>query len=327
MKTATTPRAAHSDLAEGLARAPRDVPTRFLYDARGAALFERIVELPEYYQARTERALLAAHADAIVASLAPRALVELGVGSGDKTRWLLDALARLGGPRRALVHDVHAPSAARAAARLDALHPTVAVRACSGDFLRGLPRPPSGPPRLWALLGSTFGNLSVGQGLSLLHRLGAAGTPDDALLLGVDLAHDPVALVRAYDDARGVTAAINRNALAHVNEACGADFDVGAFAHEARFDASRSRIEMRLVATRAMQVRVAALGAQLALARGDWLRTEISEKHTRASLAARASRAGWRLRETIVDPTERYALVVLSPRPLIRRGATGGPPA
>jgi len=298
-------------LRHALSRASREIPTRYLYDATGAAFFEQIVSLPEYYQARTESALLARHASELVASVAPRALVELGVGSGDKTRYLVDALARLGGGRAVIVQDVHAASATRAAMRLDALHDHVVVRAASGDFLRQLPRPPRGPGRLWALLGSTFGNLGVDTGRTLLRRIAARSDARDTLLLGLDLAHDPAALERAYNDSAGVTAAFNLNALRHLNRAADADFDTGAFEHVARFDRARSRIEMLLRARRSMDVTVRSLGLRFHLARGAALRTEISEKHTRQSLADRAEGTGLRLERFVADPTSRYALAVL----------------
>lgn len=303
----------HVELRHALSRTPRELPTRYLYDARGADLFEQILELPEYYQARTERALLHTHADALVDGLGARALIELGVGSGEKTHVLLGALSRQPGSSEVVVQDVNAATAARAALWLDECFPHVRVRGASGDFLGALPAPPAPGPKLWALLGATFGNLTIHDGLTLLRRIARVADPGDGVLLGLDLAHDRPALLRAYDDSRGVTAAFNLNALRHVNRAAEADFPVASFRHSADFDEARSRIEMRLVAERSMTVSVRRCGLRLRLSAGDSLRTEISEKHTRQSLIARAAMAGFWLQRFLTDERERYALALLRP--------------
>ena len=192
---------------------------------------------------------------------------------------------------------------------LDRLHEGVSVRAATGDFLRELPSPPSGR-LLWAMLGSTFGNLSVSQGRALLSRLAERSQRGDGLLLGVDLAHDRRALVRAYDDEQGVTAAFNLNALTHLNRVAGADFEVSGFSHVARFDEASSRIEMLLEATRPMRLNVRSIDLSFRLERGELLRTEISEKHTEASLAARAAGTAWGIGRFVADERRRYALVL-----------------
>jgi len=290
---------------------PREIPTRYLYDARGAALFEKIVRLPEYYQARTETRLLTLHASPLVREIAPDEHIELGVGSGDKTRLLVDAMAELGGSRRVVVQDVHAASATQAAVSLDARHARVRVSAASGDFMRELPDIRTPGLRLWALLGSTFGNLSVSQGRDLLGRIRARSEAGDALLLGVDLAHDRAALLRAYDDAAGVTAAFNLNALTHFNRTEGGDFDVSGFEHVTRFDPRHSRIEMRLRARRSMAVTIESLRMRLRLRAGEELRTEISEKYTERRLVERIRDTGWVMRRFLTDDDRRYALVLL----------------
>ncbi|PRY02213.1 L-histidine N(alpha)-methyltransferase [Allonocardiopsis opalescens] len=291
-------KALREDVHEGLTRRPRALPPKWFYDERGSELFERITRLPEYYPTRAERALLAANAARIARSTGADTLLELGAGSGEKTRLLLDALRDAGRLHRYLPADVSGDFLAASAARIAAEYPGVRVHAVVADFERHLGLLPREGRRLVAFLGSTIGNLEPERRRGFLAELRAVMAPGEALLLGVDLVKDPARLVAAYDDAAGVTAEFNRNVLRVVNRELDADFDPGAFAHVARWDPRQEWIEMRLRATRPQRVRVAALDLVADFEEGEELRTEISAKFrpegVRAELAAAGfAAAGW----------------------------------
>ena len=306
--------ALRTDVLLGLTAEPRHLPPKYFYDARGSALFEEITALPEYYPTRTEAALLAAHVDEIAALSGAGTLVELGSGSSAKTRLLLDAFLRAGALRRYVPQDV-SETALRGA--LDALaqrYPELALHGVVGDFTRHLDRLPSGDgagdQRLVAFLGGTIGNLVPAERAVFLERLRAASEPGEQLLLGAALVTDPEVLVAAYDDAAGVTAEFNRNVLRVLNRELHADLDVDAFTHVALWDAEREWIEMRLRASRAMEVTVRDLGLVVDFAEGEELHTEISAKFRPAGLAAELAAAGYAVRRTWVDPLERFTLML-----------------
>lgn len=287
------------DARRGLLSPPRWMPPKHLYDAVGCALFERICALEEYYPTRAERALLARHADGLAAATEARELVELGSGTGEKAAVLLRALARRGGAVGYAPIDIAEPALIAAAARARrALPPAsggVRVRAFVGDFTRDLPLLPllpHGPPRLFAFLGGTLGNFDDAEADALLAALSARLRAADALLVGFDLVKPVARLLRAYDDALGVTAAFDKNLLSVLDRALGADFDPARFAHEARWNEAEAQIEMHLRATEAHRVRLPALDATIALAEGETIRSEISRKFTRARASALLGRAG-----------------------------------
>ncbi|NSC25267.1 L-histidine N(alpha)-methyltransferase [Streptomyces albus subsp. chlorinus] len=299
-----------ADVAEGLARAPKELPPRWFYDARGSELFEEITTLPEYYPTRAEQEILTRHAAEIVRPTGARTLVELGSGSSAKTRLLLDAL-----PEDLLYVPVDvSPSALEAAGRLLlAERPRLRVHAMVADFERGLETPASPGPRLVAFLGGTIGNLLPAERARFLRRLRARLEPGDALLLGTDLVKDPAVLVAAYDDARGVTARFNKNVLRVLARELGADCDPDDFDHVAVWDPGREWIEMRLRARTALTVKVPALEASFDFRAGEELRTEISAKFRLAGLAGELTACGWRPARSWTDTGGRFALTLAFP--------------
>lgn len=271
--------------------AAHTLPPALFYDARGSALFEEITTLDEYYPTRAEAEILTDRSAEIAAALAGTVeLVELGAGSATKTRRLLDALDGLRVYRPV---DVSAAQLAETAAAVAADHPGLRVTGVAADFTRALDRvPPAEGRRCVLFLGSTIGNFDPGERAAFLADCAALAGHGGTLLLGADLVKDRARLVAAYDDARGVTAAFNRNVLTHLNARFGGDADPEAFDHVARFDEATSRIEMVLRARRAMTITLTALDLTLRLRAGEEIRTEISTKFTRAGLERELTAAG-----------------------------------
>jgi L-histidine N-alpha-methyltransferase len=305
--------ALRADVLAGLTSTPKSLPPRWFYDEQGSELFDEITRLPEYYPTRTERTLLAAHAGDIAAASAADTLVELGSGTSEKTRLLLTALAEAGTLRRFVPVDVD-PSVLRAAGTaITAEHPEIAVDAVVADFTTHLDQLPRGGRRLVAFLGSTIGNLEPGPRADFLTGLAGTLNPGDSFLLGTDLVKDADRLVRAYDDAAGVTAAFNRNVLAVLDRELGADFDLDAFEHVALWDAEHEWIEMRLRSRRAQVVQVAALDLEVRFDAGEELRTEVSAKFRRAGVERELAAAGLRLTHWWTDEAGDFALSLSTP--------------
>jgi L-histidine N-alpha-methyltransferase len=298
-----------SDLAEelrtdaraGLTASPKQLPPKWFYDARGSALFEEITRLPEYYLTRAERAVLTDQSDKIARITEAKTLIELGSGSSEKTRLLLDALQAHGTLGRFVPLDVSEPALRDAVAALSTDYRGLDVRGVVGDFTRHLAHLPAVSARLVAFLGGTVGNLLPEQRRSFLAHLRGALEPGEWLLLGADLVKDPAVLVRAYDDAAGVTAEFNRNVLHLLNRELCADFDPDAFDHVALWDSDNEWIEMRLRARTAMQVRLRRLDLNVRFAAGEELRTEVSAKFRRAGIERELARAGFAVRHWWTD--------------------------
>jgi L-histidine Nalpha-methyltransferase len=308
-----------AEVAQGLLASQKEISPKYFYDHRGSELFEEITRLPEYYLTRTERALLARVAPQLAASLRPASLIELGAGSAEKTRILLDALlhvhSRSRGRTDALTYlpvDVSATFLDETAARLRAEYPGLRVTPIVAD-LNDTFMPRTVPhPSLVAFLGSTIGNFDDNAAARLLCRVRAGMRPEDRLLLGADLVKDVAVIEAAYNDAQGVTAAFNRNMLRVLNHELGATFDPDAFEHWAFYNATAGRIEMHLMADVDQYVGIPGIGT-IQIRRGESIRTEISNKYDRPRLtrllhAARLSIEGW---ET--DTPGGYALVVAAP--------------
>jgi L-histidine Nalpha-methyltransferase len=266
------------DVAQGLTADPKVLPPKYLYDERGCALFDEITRLPEYYPTRRERDILAERSGAIARITRADTLVELGSGTSEKTRLLLDALTEAGTLRRFVGFDVAEPTLRSAAADLAAEYPGLQIAGVVGDFQHHIDRIPQGGTRLVAFLGGTIGNLDPAERAEMLAAVGANLRPGDAFLLGTDLVKDRSRLVAAYDDAAGVTAAFNLNVLAVINRELKADFDLDRFEHVARFDEDNHWIEMGLRSVGEQLVRVVELDLDLAFADGEEVRTEISTK-------------------------------------------------
>lgn len=296
-------------LAESLSRPLPEIPPRYFYDDLGSALFEQITAVPEYYQTRTELAILEANAGEILALSTPEHLVELGSGAGRKIRLLLERLQ--GGTCTML--DVNRTFLDDSIQTLSRDFPQISFRGVVGDLNRDLGRLGPGGRRLTLFFAGTIGNLNADERHHLLVSLAETMAPSDALLVGVDLVKDRARLEAAYNDAEGVTAAFNLNALNVLNRAFDADFQVGQFEHVAFYDPARAWIEMRVRARRAQRVRVGALGLTLDLPAGGEIRTEISCKFTKASLTRAAAAAGLGLRRWFTDPDGLFALALLVP--------------
>lgn len=281
-----------NDVRDGLTMSPKSLPPKWFYDAVGSALFDRITRLPEYYPTRAEAAILSVRADEIAEVSGADTLVELGSGTSAKTRMLLTALRRRGVLRRFVPFDVDQSVLRSAGAALQQDYPGLRIDAVCGDFERHLGEIPSGGRRLVAFLGSTIGNLTPGPRAAFLSAVAEVLEPGDLLLLGTDLVKDSGRLVRAYDDAAGVTAAFNRNVLAVVNRELGADFDLDAFEHVARWNAAAARIEMWLRSIRDQRVRIDELDLVVDFAAGEELLTEVSCKFTADGVAAELAAAG-----------------------------------
>jgi L-histidine N-alpha-methyltransferase len=295
-------RSLRDDVRAGLTAPAKWLPPKWFYDARGSELFEEITRLPEYYPTRAERAVLTAHATEIAEVTATKTLVELGSGSSDKTRLLLDALSRHGALGTFVPLDVSAAALRDAVAALTAEYPNLSVRGIVGDFTRHLRVLPDGATRLVAFLGGTIGNLLPAERREFLTALRAVLEPGEWLLLGSDLVKDERILLPAYDDAAGVTAEFNRNVLRVVNRELGAEFPVDAFDHVAVWSPAEEWIEMRLRAREAMRVPIADLDLVVEFDEGEEVRTEISAKFRREGLARELESAGFALRRWWTDP-------------------------
>ncbi|MFC8849098.1 MULTISPECIES: L-histidine N(alpha)-methyltransferase [unclassified Micromonospora] len=292
-------RSLRDDVRKGLTARPKWLPPKWFYDARGSELFEEITRLPEYYPTRAERSVLAQRAGEIAALTGAKTLIELGSGSSEKTRLLLDAFARRGGLGTFVPLDVSVSALRQSTEQIATDYPGLRVRGIVGDFTRHLDRLPTGGRRLVIFLGGTIGNLLPAERAGFLAAMRASLEPGDWLLIGTDLVKDPSVVVPAYDDAAGVTAEFNRNVLRVVNRELGADFDPEAFAHVALWDPEQEWIEMRLRAERPVRARVLDLDVEFAA--GEELRTEVSAKFRPEGIAAELAAAGFTAREFWTD--------------------------
>ncbi|NUS10023.1 MAG: L-histidine N(alpha)-methyltransferase [Streptomyces sp.] len=303
----------HADVRKGLADAPRTLPPKWFYDKRGSDLFEEITRLPEYYPTRAEQEILVRRAPEIAAVTRAATLIELGSGSSRKTRLLLDALTAGGTLVRYAPLDVSGAALAEAGEAICRDYPGLAVTATVADFESGLPLSDEPGPRLLAFLGSTIGNFDPAQRQAFYRTLALGLSSDDVLLLGADLVKDPDVLVRAYDDAQGVTAEFNKNVLHVLNRELGADFDPDGFEHVALWNEQEERIEMRLRSRTAQTVKIPEVDLSLALDAGEELRTELSCKFRRESLTAELHEGGFTVRQWWTDPDGRFALLLAVP--------------
>ncbi|SUA02834.1 S-adenosyl-L-methionine-dependentmethyltransferase [Mycolicibacterium fortuitum] len=282
------------DVRDGLTRTPKMLPPKWFYDSVGSDLFDQITRLPEYYPTRTEAQILRRRSPEIVAAAGADTLVELGSGTSEKTRMLLDAMRDSGQLRRFIPFDVDAGVLRAAGDAIGQEYPGIEIDAVCGDFEEHLGKIPAVGRRLVAFLGSTIGNLTPGPRANFLASLAETLQPGDSVLLGTDLVKDAERLVSAYDDSAGVTAAFNRNVLSVVNRELDADFDLDAFAHVAKWNADEERIEMWLRADAPQKVRVAALDLDVAFGAGEEMLTEVSCKFRADGVADELAKAGLR---------------------------------
>ncbi|WP_416957593.1 L-histidine N(alpha)-methyltransferase [Streptomyces sp. Agncl-13] len=300
-----TDAALRTDVLQGLTSTPKTLPPKWFYDAHGSELFEQITELPEYYPTRAEREILVDRAAEIAAATGARTLVELGSGSSDKTRHLLDALTGLA---VYVPVDVSESALTQAGHALIEERPGLDVHALIADFTGDLTLPETPGPRLLAFLGGTIGNLLPAERATFFAGLRSLLSPGDALLLGTDLVKDEEVLVRAYDDAAGVTAAFNKNVLTVVDRELGADFDADAFDHVALWDSDNEWIEMRLRSRTDQTVKIPALDLAVDFTAGEELRTEISAKFRKEGVRGELAATGLELAHWWTDREGRFAL-------------------
>lgn len=296
------------DVREGLAQTPKSLPPKWFYDSVGSDLFDQITRLPEYYPTRAEAQILRARSASIAAASGADTLVELGSGTSEKTRMLLDALRDSGSLRRFIPFDVDAGVLNAAGSAIQREYPGIEIDAVCGDFEEHLDKIPGVGRRLVVFLGSTIGNLTPGPRTDFLSALSDTLRPGDSLLLGTDLVKDVGRLVRAYDDSAGVTAQFNRNVLAVVNRELDGDFNVGAFEHVARWNAADERIEMWLRASSAQRVHIAALDLSVDFAAGEEMLTEVSCKFRPDAVEAELAAAGLRRTHWWTDPAGDFGL-------------------
>jgi L-histidine N-alpha-methyltransferase len=303
------------DVRAGLTSTPRTLPSKYSYDAFGSELFDEITRLPDYYSTRAETAILAQHADAIAEISGARTLVELGSSTSAKTRLLLTALTTDRPFERFVPVSVDPVVLVAAAATIRWGYPSVEVQPVIGDLEGQLDLLPAYPPRMIVVLGSTIGHLEPVARTRFLGRVRAAMRPGDTFLVSIDMVKDPSRLLRAYDDAAGVTAAFNRNVLTVVNRELDADFDEASFDHVVLWNAEREWVEMHLLSLRDQVVTVGALRLRVGLEGGDLIRTEISARFRTADIEEELALAGFNIVQTWIDPDGDFALSLARPRP------------
>jgi L-histidine Nalpha-methyltransferase len=299
-----------AEVAEGLSLPQKELSPKYFYDQRGSELFEEITRLEEYYPTRTERGMLEAWMPSLIRRLGTRTLVELGAGSAEKTRVILDAMRDAGTAELYVPIDVSASFLGQTAARLRREYPRLLVEPAIADISEELNLPRRLPrPALYVFLGSTIGNFYPPAAIRLLSRVCAAMGSGDRFLMGVDLRKDVARIEAAYNDAQGVTAEFNRNMLWVLNYELGADFEPLAFDHRAFYESEAHRIEMHLVARAPQLVTIPGIGV-VRFGAGESLRTEISCKHDRESVAQLFEAAGLELEEWRTDEESLFGLAV-----------------
>lgn len=305
-------------VAEGLARTPKTLPCRFLYDEEGSKLFEEICELPEYYLTRTERAILERYSAEIAARFdGPLTLAELGSGSSSKTRLLIEACLHAHGSLRYVPIDISSEILEDSALALIDDYQALEVRAIAAEYRQGLRhvREETTRPTLIAWLGSSIGNLTRAEATSFLRSVRDAMAPRDRLLVGIDLRKGEQEIEAAYDDAAGVTSRFSLNLLRRINRELDANFDLDGFRHVARYDEADGRVHIEIVSRRAQQVNIAALGQTVSFAAGEGIHTESAYKYSFAEIEALAAGADLRVAERFTDAQERFCLALLARTP------------
>lgn len=301
-----------ADVLKGLKKEPKELSPVWFYDELGSFLFDNICELPEYYLTRTELQIMHGHAAEMADAIGPEpALIEFGSGSSLKTRLLLD---RLENPVAYVPVDISREHLFTTAGALAKDYPHVHIVPVCADFTQQFELPNfirTAPRRIVYFPGSTIGNFEREQARSLLAQMRELVGKNGAVLIGIDLRKDPRVLERAYDDAAGVTAEFNINALRHLNRELGSDFDVDAFDHLAVWVEDNSRIEMHLVSKRDQVVQIGR--EKIRFERGEHLRTECCHKYTLESFNELAAMAGLATKRVWTDPNQMFSVQLLEP--------------
>lgn len=300
------------DVSEGLSAHPRQLPSKYFYDERGSQLFDEITRLPEYYPTRAERALLQQCGAEIIDIARPATLVELGAGSSDKTRLLLDDMLHRSPSNATYIPvDVSADFLASSVTHLRVEYPALHIFPVAADFSAHFALPPHPSPALHAFLGSTIGNFTPEAAVNLVASVRERMSGGDFFLLGVDLRKNPERIERAYNDSQGITAQFNRNMLDVINSHLGANFDTSRFEHSATYNTRENRVEMRLVSSGSQNVDIPGFG-RLTLADGESILTEMSYKYDRDLAADVLHRGGVALRDWFTDRDGMFALALAS---------------
>jgi len=317
--TLTLPEAAYTpvgaEVYRGLTATPKTLSPWLFYDEAGSRLFEAITQLPEYYLTRTERGIFARYADEIMEYAGDRRLTmtELGAGTAAKTGLLLSAAVRRQGTVDYVPIDVSESALAAAQAHLEAEVPGVLVASRVADYTKGIAEIPAGGQRRMVLyIGSSIGNFEPADAIEVLREVRRRLAPGDWLLLGADRVKDTQTLLRAYDDAEGVTAEFNANILTRINRELGANFNTRLFQHRARWNDARSRIEMHLESMVAQFVTVPSLDLELRFAQGETIHTENSYKFTSGKIASIVERAGFQMERCWTDEREWFGVCLAS---------------
>lgn len=298
-------------VATELTAEQKTVQCRFLYDAAGSALFERICAQPEYYQTRTEAALLHEHAPAIAAATGPVRLMELGSGTSIKTQHLLRAYLQHDTTPHYVSVDVSGAALDKARRTIGGTFPEVRFSVINGTYETAFSLLPKLAPVLVLFLGSTIGNFDEDDAAAFFRRLVAHLEPGSFFLLGVDLEKDVEVLEAAYNDAAGVTAAFTRNLFARMNRELGSAIDLEAVKHEAFYNREARRIEIYARFVKDQEIHLAPLGETIHVAAGEMVRTEISRKFRLDELSPFLASCGFRTHRVFTDEREWFALLLL----------------
>jgi L-histidine N-alpha-methyltransferase len=305
------------DVLEGLSNKPRQLFPKYLYDALGSQLFEAICYVDEYYLTRTERQILTRHADEIVASIPDcRTLIELGSGSAEKTRKIIEALMRKQRELLFIPVDISASALEESSRSLLQSYPGLTIRGYAADYFDGLAaiKPLDGGPALALFLGSNIGNFEKADAVAFLQAIRSVLRREDALLLGADLKKDRATLEAAYNDSLGVTRAFIVNELARINRELGGDFDLWAFGLRSVYNEAAGRVEVYVESLRAQTVTIRGLNLSLSLDAGERIHMEQSYKYSVEELAALAAQSGFELTRTWLDDESRFSSNLLLPR-------------
>lgn len=297
------------DIVSGLVGSPKRIDAKWLYDERGSQLFDRITRLPEYYPTDTERDILCAQAGHIASIVACDTLIELGSGSSDKTRLLLDSLINTPDFDMFVPIDVSADFLATSAADLRAEYPGIRIEPQVADFTRAL-NFPAGDRRLVIFLGGTIGNLYPQERRKFLSDLCRALRPGDYLLLGADLVKDPQRIIEAYWDTQGMTAAFITNVIRVISREIGVRVDPADFEYVPMWDARNERMDLRLRSRREINVSIPVLGTAITFAPGEELHVEISSKFRLPNLRTEITESGFEVDRIFTDAAEDFSLTL-----------------
>ncbi len=299
-----------SEIRAGLTADRKAIPAKWLYDERGSQLFDEITRLDEYYPFRAEREILQEHSVAITAASTADTLVELGSGTSEKSRVLLDAMRRNGQLKRYVPFDVSEEMLRIAAVEIAEAYPGIEVHGIVGDFDRHIPDAPVRGRGMIAFLGSTIGNLEPGMRAPFIDDVVKALDRDGSFLVGTDLVKDVDRLWAAYNDAEGISAEFNLNILRMLNRELDANFDLDNFRHSAEWDAENEWIDIGLRSLADQRVRIGALDLTIDVAEGEEIHTEISAKFHLDGIADELAGAGLELVDQWTDRRGDFALTL-----------------